>query len=98
MRERINEIYKIEVINYPDNRTEISKVIDPLFDAKLLLEGVGVLVGEISKYSKTHPIDLKKKVWDMEREDVLQLLHDYLDTVGKDYKETAELIKGPFNL
>ena len=93
MKQRTNEIYKIEVINYPDNRTEVSKCLDPLFDIKLLLEGVGVLIPETVKWAKTYPEDLKQENWDLEKEDLLKKLHNYLDLVGKDYLETEQIIK-----
>lgn len=78
-------IYQIVVKNYPDNKTEVSQCLDPLFDAKLLLEGVGVLVPEILKWSNTRPISLKEELWNMTREQVIQILKDYLEIAGKDY-------------
>jgi len=93
MNQRTNEIYEITVVNYPTGGTEVSKAVDPLLDAKILLEGIGVLIPEITKWSKEHPDDLKEKRWDMEKEDVVKLLHEYLDLVSKEYKQTFQTLK-----
>lgn len=81
-----NYICEITVRVNPDNTTQITKVLDPLFDAKILLEGVGVLVPQISEFSKKGNSNWKDNVQNLEIEDVIKLLKDYLEITGKDYK------------
>jgi len=79
-------IYEIKVRNYPEGKTEVSKVLDPMFDAKLLLEGVGVIIPQIIEWSKTKPKELKESAYDLEIDDVIKMLQEYLEVVGRDYE------------
>lgn len=93
------DTYKIQVLVNLKGQTEVTKCLDPLFDAKLLLEGVGVLIAHISECSKTKPLSPESKeiFWSMEREDVLKLLHVCLDEIAKEYEDQKTSLVLKFN-
>ena len=73
----------------------MSAAVDPLLDAKVLLEGVGVLVNEIEKFSATKPAELNEDKWNLKREQIIKMMHDYLDLAAVDYPETSKEIPSP---
>lgn len=84
---------KIEVQNN-GNETSVGTDLDPLLSAKVLLEGVGVLVPQIIKWSATEPKELKQSAWNMGLEEVLSRLHENLEEAARDY-QTRKAVRSP---
>jgi hypothetical protein len=69
------------VVDLEKKETRVSKAVNPLFDLRILAEGMGVLMGQASEYTGKTKLDI---YWQ-----IIELLEE----VKNDYEKTSQEVE-----